>query len=364
MGQFVTLRKNMSDSLLLQDDWVIDNLPLIQKELKAHVKKRDGQDNGVIRADIGRMDTAGARLLTDFKYVTGLKDWQKSLVDLVRKTAQDYPDPAPAPTGLTAFFIYIGKTSHQSWLGLLDLLRFIGETGCYLAKALLNPKRLRFRSILRHIHETGVMAIPIVSLIAFLISIVLAYQGADQLRRFGAEIFTINMVAISVLREMGVLLTSIMVAGRSGSAFTAEIGVMKVNEEVDAMQIMGIKPFDFLVIPRLIALMITLPCLTFIADMMGMLGGGIIAYFQLDITPLQYLERFHGAIKPWDFWVGIIKAPVFAFMIAVVGCMRGLQVSGSAESVGKLTTISVVQSIFLVLLLDALFSILFTRLGI
>lgn len=364
MGRFVTQRENLSGGILLQGDWVLGNLPAIQKELRRKIAKSGKDKPDFIRAEIDKMDTAGAQLLSDFSYISGLKDWQKSLIELVKKTAQEYPPNPPSTHLLASFFVQIGQSTQQSWRSMLDLLRFIGETGCYLLMAILNPKRLRMRSILRHIHETGVMAVPIVSLIAFLISVVLAYQGAGQLRRFGAEIFTINMVAISVLREMGVLLTSIMVAGRSGSAFTAEIGVMKVNEEVDAMKIMGIKPFEFLVIPRLVALMITLPCLTFIADMMGMLGGGIIAYFQMDITPIQYIDRFHSSIKPWDFWVGIIKAPIFAFVIASVGCMRGLQVSGSAESVGKLTTISVVQSIFLVLLLDALFAVLFTRLGI
>lgn len=362
-GQFITARDNMSGGITLQGDWVLANLRQIQKELR-QIGKDSSFAQASIRANIDKMDTSGARILMDFQNISGLQDWQKSLIEMIAKATQAYPDPPPVPTGLRGFLISIGQSAYTSWNNLLDLLRFIGETCVYLASSVIHPRRLRVRSILRHIHETGIMALPIVSLIAFLISIVLAYQGAGQLQRFGAEIFTINMVAISVLREMGVLLTAIMVAGRSGSAFTAEIGVMKVNEEIDAMKIMGIRPFEFLVIPRLIALMITLPCLTFVADIMGLLGGGIIAYFQLDISPIQYLDRAHSAIGPWDFWVGIIKAPVFAFMIAVVGCMRGMQVSGSAESVGKLTTISVVQSIFLVLLLDALFSILFTKLGI
>lgn len=342
---------------VLTGDWVLANLGDIRQELAGRIPD-------TARAQINKLDTAGAQLLLQIKQLNGLEPWQQALLKLVADAQQEFPEKDVPPPPLIAGLIEIGKAAIMGKDNTLDLLRFIGETVVHAGSLILNPRRLSFTSLLRHIHETGVMALPIVSLIAFLISVVLAYQGADQLRRFGAEIFAINMVAISVLREMGVLLTAIMVAGRSGSAFTAEIGVMKVNEEVDAMQIIGIRPFDFLVMPRLLALMIALPLLTFVADIMGLLGGGIISFFQMGIPMEQYLERFRGAVDMSDFWVGIIKAPVFAFFIAIVGCMRGMQVSGSAESVGKLTTISVVQSIFLVLLLDALFSILFTKLGV
>jgi phospholipid/cholesterol/gamma-HCH transport system permease protein len=185
-----------------------------------------------------------------------------------------------------------------------------------------------------------------------------------QLRPYGGEDFTINLVAVSVLREMGVLITSIMVAGRSGSAFTAEIGVMKTREEVDALKVMGIEPMQVLVVPRVIALVITLPLLTFFADIMGLIGGAAIAQTLLDVSPAQYLMRLPHVIDGSDLFVGLIKAPIFAFFIAIVSCMHGLRASGSAESVGRETTRAVVKSIFLVIVLDAFFSILFEKLGL
>jgi phospholipid/cholesterol/gamma-HCH transport system permease protein len=217
--------------------------------------------------------------------------------------------------------------------------------------------------VVSHIERTGLNALPIVGMISFLVGVVLAFQGADQLRRFGAQVFTVNMVGISVLREMGILLTAIVVAGRSGSAFTAEIGAMQVNEEVDALRVTGLDPMEVLVAPRVIALMISLPLLAFFADIMGLLGGGIMAVTLIDISFGQYWRILNNAVNLNTFLVGIIKAPIFALLIALVGCFEGLRVSGSAESVGRLTTRSVVEGIFLVIIFDAFFSVLFSYLG-
>ena len=199
---------------------------------------------------------------------------------------------------------------------------------------------------------------------SFLIGIVLAFQGASQLQRFGAEVFVVNLVAVSVLREIGVLMTAIIVAGRSGSAFTAQIGSMKVNEEVDAMQTLGLDPIEVLVLPRLFALALTLPLLAFFADIMGLVGCGLMAWIALDISPATSIERLRYAVSMWSFWVGIIKAPFFAFMIAMIGCYEGFQVTGSATSVGQRTTRAVVEAIFLVIVIDAAFSIFFQVVGI
>lgn len=360
--------QNGPATLRLRGAWDVGSLQAIQSEVKKALRKGLPPACTLDASGIEALDTAGAWLLQRLRHghteITGLKPEYQDILTLVNRSQVKPPPHPPRPRHLTALVIRIGKASCTVWRETLELLRFIGETSATLFRCIKNPRRLRVASIIRHIDETGINAVPIVALIAFLISIVLAYQGAGQLKRFGAEIFTINLVGVSVLREMGVLLTAIMVAGRSGSAFTAEIGVMKVNEEVDAMRVIGMNPFEILVLPRLIALVITLPMLTFLADLMGVLGGGIICHLQLHIPPVQYIEQFRHSIKMSDFWVGIIKAPVFAFLIAVVGCMRGMEVSGSAESVGKLTTISVVHSIFLVLLADALFSILFTKLGL
>jgi phospholipid/cholesterol/gamma-HCH transport system permease protein len=205
---------------------------------------------------------------------------------------------------------------------------------------------------------------PIVGVLTFLIGVVIAYQGVEQLRRFGAETFTVEAVGISILRELGVLLTAIIVAGRSGSAFTAELGTMQVNLELDAMRTMALNPVEWLVVPRIIALVVSMPLLVFFGDMVGLAGGAFASWIYLDFTLPQFFSRLRDTVGIWHFWTGMIKAPVFAFVIAAVGCYEGLQVSGSAESVGRQTTKSVVESIFFVIVLDALFSIIFLLAGV
>jgi phospholipid/cholesterol/gamma-HCH transport system permease protein len=242
------------------------------------------------------------------------------------------------------------------------LLGFFGRIAGVLSESLPRPRMLRVNSIARHVRETGVAAIPIVSLIAFLISVVVAYLGAQQLARFGATIFVVDLVTIAVLREMGVLLTAIIVAGRSGSAFAAEIGVMQLNEEVDALRAMGMNPIELLVVPRILGLVIALPCLTVIADAMGLAGGGLLSLVQLHIPLTQFTIRMREALSPTTFWAGLVKAPVFALLIGMVGAYRGMQVRESARELGRLTTMAVVQSIFLVILADAVFAILFVQL--
>lgn len=244
------------------------------------------------------------------------------------------------------------------------LLAFIGNAAAHFAAAFLRPRDFRLPAIMRHIYETGIKALPIIGMMAFGISMVVAYQGAIQLRKFGADIFTIDLTVISLLREMGVLATAIMVVGRSGSAFAAEIGVMKLRGEIDAMRTMGINPMQALVLPRFIALLITLPALTFFADVVGLAGGALMAVTQLDLSVMQYLDRVQSVATPTMFWVGMVKAPVFAFLIAAICCYHGMNVSGSAENVGKVTTLAVVQSIFTIIMADALFSIIFSTLEI
>jgi phospholipid/cholesterol/gamma-HCH transport system permease protein len=229
---------------------------------------------------------------------------------------------------------------------------------------LLRPRRLRLRAVVAHVERIGLHALPILGLLSFLIGVVLAYQGADQLRTYGAEIFTVNLLGVSILRELGGLLTAILVAGRSGSAFAAEIGTMKVNEEVDAMRTMGLDPVEVLVLPRLLAMVIALPLLTLYASLMALAGGAVMVVGALGITLPQFLNQLGEAVMLSTFWVGLSKAPVFALLIALAGCYEGLQVTGSAESVGRQTTKSVVEAIFLVIVADAFFSILFAQLGL
>jgi len=235
------------------------------------------------------------------------------------------------------------------------VLGFFGRIVSVLGEAFSRPRALRGSSLTRHIYETGITTIPIVSLIAFLISVIVAYLGAQQLSRFGADIFVVDLVTISVLREMGVLLTAIIVAGRS------EIGVMQLNEETDALRAMGMNPIELLVVPRVLALIIALPLLTVIADAMGLAGGGLLSLVNLHIPLEQFTNRLRESLAPTTFWSGLIKAPVFALVIAMVGCYRGMQVRDSARELGRLVTVAVVQSIFLVILVDAVFAVLFVQ---
>jgi phospholipid/cholesterol/gamma-HCH transport system permease protein len=272
--------------------------------------------------------------------------------------------PAAAPTAAPGLESAIGTLGRWAVLQGNEgrgVLGFFGRIAMVFSEVFSRPRALRLPSIARHIYETGVTAIPIVSLIAFLISVVVAYLGAQQLTKFGANIFVVDLVTIGVLREMGVLLTAIIVAGRSGSAFAAEIGVMQLNEETDALRAMGMNPIELLVVPRVLALIIALPLLTVIADAMGLAGGGLLSLVQLHIPLTQFSIRLREALSPTTFWAGLVKAPAFALLIGAVGTYRGMQVRESARELGRLTTVAVVQSIFLIILADALFAILFVQ---
>jgi len=253
--------------------------------------------------------------------------------------------------------VILGKTA-------LSMLGFLGEILVVWSRTIRSAMRLRWVSVFRHCEEVGVRAIPMIGLISFLIGVVLTYQSINQLRRFGAELYTIDFLGVSILREIAVLLTAIVIAGRSGSAFTAQLGTMALNQEIDAIRMLGLNPILVLVIPRLIAITICLPLLVFFAMAMGLLGGMVMTALIIDVTPLQFITHFQRAITLSAFWVGMSKAPLFAILIGLVGCYRGFQVKGSAESVGRMTTQSVVESIFLVIVCDAFMSILFSYLKV
>lgn len=277
------------------------------------------------------------------------------------------PSAAAAPArraGPVDFLADLGRITSSAVRQIASGLDFFGLVVITSLGTLRHPGRFRFVAFVSHMQRTGSAALPIVGLLSFLVGIVFAYQGADQLRYYGAEIFTVNLLGLAFARELGVLLTAIIVAGRSGSAFTAEIGTMQVNEEIDAMTTLGLDPIEVLVLPRLCALAVTLPLLTFYANVMGMVGGAFICDLSLGIPLPLFLEQLRGAITGWSFWLGILKAPFFAVCIALIGCREGLAVTRSAESVGRLTTLSVVESIFLVIIFDAAFSIIFAQLNI
>ena len=368
-SEAVTLKvaiDNDGDRMMLEGALDIRTLAEAQRSLKEWRTKRKSRV-----LDLGKLshiDTPGALFLCGLRdkgvELTGVRDEYKALLDLIGGLElKPIPKLVPVPRW-RQLVVQLGRGADDALHDALDVIAFVGRAASLIRDALIHPRSLRLPAISRHISETGIHALPIVGLMAVMISIVIGYQSVAQLRPFGGEEFTVNLVAVSVLREMGVLITAIMVAGRSGSAFTAEIGVMKMREEIDALNVMGIDPLQVLVLPRLIGLIIALPLLAFFSDIMGLLGGAMISSSLLDISPLQYLARVQKAVDGWDLFVGLFKAPIFAFFIGVVGCMHGLRVTGSAESVGQETTRAVVKAIFLVIVLDALFSILFEQLGI
>ncbi len=324
-------------------------------------------------AGLTAFDTAGAwmvyRTERDLKAagaVVSVAGASRDYADLL-ELARENDKPCEVEAGDHRLFHDIadrmGRGVMAVFSEIVDILNMTGIVLSVMARVLVRPKALRLTSVVSHMERVGFNAVPIVALLTFLIGAVLAQQGASQLKLFGAEVFTVNLVAISVLREIGVLITAIIVAGRSGSAFTAEIGSMKVREEIDAMRTLGLDPIEVLVAPRVLALVFMLPVLTFLADLMGLLGGGMVALFMLDMSLQTYIQRVDAAVEVSAFMVGLIKAPFMAMAIAVIGCLEGLRVGGSAESVGQRTTSSVVKAIFTVIVLDALFAMFFTAVG-
>ncbi len=317
------------------------------------------------------LDTAGAWLLQRTlraagenqanARITGMRPEFETLLKLVSTHAVTAQPVAPVATGLLAD---IGQHAWRSLQELSGMLAFIGENAIILFRSLLQPHRIRWRPVLHNLQTAGFEALPITGLLSFLMGVVIAYQGADQLQRFGANIFIADLVGLSMLRELSPLLTAIIVAGRSGSAYAAQIGTMKINEEIDALRTIGIGPHELLVLPKILALVIALPLLTVYADVAGVLGGMLMARNQLDVSFDMFLDRLGDAISLSSFLTGVAKAPVFAVIIALVGCYQGFRASGSADSVGRQTTISVVQAIFLVIVADALFSVVFNWLDI
>jgi phospholipid/cholesterol/gamma-HCH transport system permease protein len=320
------------------------------------------------------LDTAGALLLLrtlrasglplDQHRLTGLRPADEALLRLVDSRLAPERPAAEPHFQFRRLLARIGQAVEQFLAGGREFLGFVGLVMVTLGQVLVGRRRLRWTSTVFHMEQVGLDAVPIVALLTFLVGAVVAFVGATALRDFGAEVFTVELVSISFLREFGVLLTAILLAGRSGSAFTAQIGSMKSREELDAIQALGLDAIELLVVPRLIALLVMLPLLAFIAMLMGIVGGGLVGVLALDITPGMFISRLHEMTDLVHFWVGMSKAPVFAFLIAAVGCMEGFKVEGSAESVGRHTTSSVVQSIFLVIVFDALFAMFFMELDL
>lgn len=350
--------------------WTVQGIARLERRLE--VLSWPGERDLVIDGSaISALDTAGAWLLhRTIRAVEqrgrnvrmdGLRPEFSALLQLIASRPATPEHAAPAKPGLLT---NIGQRAWRGLIGMAGMLSFIGESALILLRSLVQPRRIRWRPILHNLQTAGFEALPIVGLLSFLMGFVIAYQGADQLQRFGANIFIVDLVGLSMLRELSPLLTAIIVAGRSGSAYAAQIGTMKVTEEIDALRTVGVGPTEMLVLPKMLALIIALPLLTVWADVAGVFGGMLMARSQLDVSFDVFLDRLGDAVSLSSFLTGIGKAPVFAAIIALVGCYQGFQVTGSADSVGGQTTVSVVQSIFLVILADALFSVVFNWLKI
>ena len=285
--------------------------------------------------------------------------WSPRFSKLLETAAQHPTAPLPAPMQLSSL-ARIGHAAYAVGEHAGALLSFLGEVAIVLTGNIVHPARMRWRAILHNVRIAGFDALPIIGLLSFLLGIVIAYQAADQLRTFGANLFIADLVGLSMLREFAPLMTAIIVAGRSGSAYAAQLGTMSVSEEIDALRTIGIGPIDLLVLPKILALILVLPLLTFFADVLGVFGGMIMARAQLGVGFEDFIDRFTKVVSVTTYLIGLGKAPVFAAIIAVIGCFQGLRTRGGADSVGRQTTKSVVHAIFLVIVADALFSILFS----
>lgn len=350
-------------------DWRARFMKPIDSALRDFADDSMGRDIIIDVSEVEALDTAGAMVLqrtftscqsrTDKSKFIGANEAQAELLSQI----ENHLAPCHVePVRRNAFLMMIarlGEGVDNAWRAMLELMDFIGFTLTTAARLIIRPSHMRWRSTVHHMEEAGVDALPIVGLMSFLIGAVIAFMGAKILQLFNAEILTVQLVGIAVLREFGVLLAAILVAGRSGSAFTAQIGSMKIREEIDAIRVLGLEPIEVLVLPRVFALMVMLPVLAFFASMLGMIGGGLVAWGAMGIPPALFVSQLEETIGINNFWVGMIKAPFFAFVIAVIGCFQGMEVEGSAESLGQRTTLSVVQSLFLVIVIDAFFAMFF-----
>lgn len=350
------------DALALSGDLVLANIGAIEPRIAGLAPRR------IDLSDVTRIDTVGAWIIHRLARDTGaaITGANEDALRLLREVADaDRPlriRPDMRPT-LPRVLGEIGDATLEAGRTLLGLIGFFGAIVLAFVDLVRSRRGFRFNAVVRQFEVVGVTSLGIIGLMSLLIGIVIGQQGAVQLRQFGAEILTINLIGRVTLRELGVLMTAIMVAGRSGSAFAAQIGSMKLAEEIDAMRTIGVSPMEALVLPRVIAAVVMMPLLGFYSSLVAMLGGGLFCWVSLDIPPATFIQRINEVVPLTDLWVGLIKAPVFGLIIAIAGCFQGMQVAGNAEDVGLRTTASVVQAIFLVIVLDAAFAVFFTSIG-
>jgi len=360
-----------ADQIYCSGDWTLDGISQLEQQLK----KFSWPKTKIIVFDgdaIQKMDTAGAWLLFRTQQtlesaghtiiLQGFSSKHSDLLEMMTNHAANYQPNKVLPS--YNILERIGRITAKNYNQLVDFLAFVGETFIAFLQAILSPTRIRWHAIFANLYSAGLTALPIIGLLAFLIGVVLAYQGGSQLNKYGANILIVDLVGITLLRELAPLLTAIIVAGRTGSAYTAQIGTMRVTNEIDALRTIGIAPMELLVLPKLLALIILMPLLSAYADIMGILGGMLISNLSFGVSTIDFIDRFPKAVSLTNYLIGISKAPFFAAAITLVACYQGFKVKGGAESVGKQVTISVVQAIFLVIVIDAVFAILFNLLGI
>jgi phospholipid/cholesterol/gamma-HCH transport system permease protein len=362
-----TLERDAEGRLRARGAWVLDNVVA----LSDHVDRLSADGTRPDFSGITRLDASGALLLERVLCRTGSSteetglapEWQR-LFDAVDRACDDASQPEPtAEPQWRQVLARVGRTAVAVASDSRELLGFLGLTVNRLYRVVRAPGRLRLTSVVYHMEQTGLDAAPLLMLLAALVGSVIAFLGATVLRDFGAEMFVVDLVAFAFVREFGVLLTAVLLAGRTASAFCAQIGMMKAREEIDAIRTMGLDDVEVLVLPRLIALVITLPLLAFLATLAGLVGGLVVSVLSLDLNLSMFIERVQQTLTLQHYLVGIIKAPIFAFVIALIGCLEGLRVSGTAQSVGEHTTTAVVRSITMVIVIDALAALFFQEIG-
>ncbi len=349
--------KKQKDTFIISGSLTYKSLPkLLELKKKENIKSIDIKN--------AALDTSAALFFLDLKEEDNIDifttDKQDRLFDIVKSNKKK----SVYNVQKKSFFYKVGLFSYNKAYEIFLFLEFIGEIFVNIFKYIKNPKKLRFKAVVNDIERMGIGAIPIITIISFLIGVVISYHGSIKLKQFGANIFIVDLVGISVVREFGPLIVAILLAGRSSSSYTAQIGIMKVTEEVDVIETMGLHPFDVLVIPKILSMVVSLPILTILADIMGILGGLVVAYASLDITPYDFITRLNHAVGIKTFIAGMIKTPFFAFLVATIGSFKGFRTKKNVDSIGNNVTISVVDSIFAVIVADALFSILFSWAGI
>ena len=341
----------------------VSSIGALDRELRAF----DGPVQSVDLSGSGEMDTVGAWIVLRFAElhharVTGASEQAQVLMEAVRGAKSSAPIKPQRGPVLRRAAERVGETMVELGHGTIAVMGFLGAIVASFGTSIVN-RRFRFRALVHQMELVGVASLPIIGLMSFLIGVVIAQQGAVQLQQFGAETLTVNLVGRITLRELGVLMTAIMVAGRSGSAFAAQLGTMKLTEEIDAMRTIGVSPMEALVLPRILAAVLMMPLLGFFASVVAIIGGAVVGDVLLGIPFLTFLARIQEVVPVYDFYVGLVKAPVFGLIVALTGCYQGMQVEADAEQVGLRTTKAVVQAIFMVIVLDAFFAVFFSELG-